>query len=144
LARWAVQDFVCCMFSWIHNILHLFLKNYNLKVQNEVQSMHWHNTQVTILVHIMYMLDPSYEHNNCWKVLKDVHYYIFDDNSHNTFFVQHCFMLHWSFLQEKRCYPLEHLVWSDGCGGQFKSSRAFYFVSQYSSLTRCEDLPNIC
>jgi hypothetical protein len=31
-----------------------FVENYGFKVQNEGQSMHWHITQVNILVHITY------------------------------------------------------------------------------------------
>jgi hypothetical protein len=28
-------------------------ENYTMKVQDEIQNMHWHNFQVTILVHIL-------------------------------------------------------------------------------------------
>lgn len=31
-----------------------FAQNYTFKVQNEIQSMHWHNDQCTIMVHICY------------------------------------------------------------------------------------------
>jgi hypothetical protein len=31
-----------------------FAKSYGFKVLNEVQSMHWHSTQIIILVHITY------------------------------------------------------------------------------------------
>ena len=29
-----------------------FAENYSFEIQNEVQSMHWHSTQISILVHI--------------------------------------------------------------------------------------------
>jgi hypothetical protein len=36
-----------------------FGDNYNFEIQNEVQSMHWHNYQCTILVHISRMQNPN-------------------------------------------------------------------------------------
>lgn len=121
-----------------------FSKNYNSKVQNEIQSMHWHTTQVTILVHVTYRLDPSYIGNGPREILKVVHYYISYDSSPNTLFVQHCFMLHWRLLQQQGCYPMDHLVWNDGYTNRLKSSKAFYFVAHCPSLTKCKVLPNGC
>jgi hypothetical protein len=31
--------------------------------------------------------------------------------------------------------PKHHVVWSDGCAGQFKGARAFYFIARYPGLT---------
>lgn len=31
--------------------------------------------------------------------------------------------------------PKHHVVWSDGCAGQFKGARPFYFVARYPGLT---------
>jgi hypothetical protein len=31
-----------------------FVENYSFEMQNEVQSMHWHSYQISILVHITY------------------------------------------------------------------------------------------
>ncbi len=76
-----------------------------MKVQNEIQSMHWHTFQVSILIHITYQLDPSYIGSGPKDLLKDVHYYVFNDISHDQLFVQHCFMLHWNFLEVKGCHP---------------------------------------
>jgi hypothetical protein len=56
-------------------------------VQNEIQSMHWHTMQITTLVHITYRLHPPSIGNGPKEVMKDVHYYVFDDNSHDTFFL---------------------------------------------------------
>ena len=42
-----------------------FSENYTLKIQNEIQSMHWHNEQITILVHITYRLNPNWS----WKMM---------------------------------------------------------------------------
>jgi hypothetical protein len=91
---------------------------------------------VTILVHITYHRNPKYDPANPnSQVLKKVHYYVFDDNSHDTFFVQHPFRLHWKFLKTRGCFPSLHVVWNDGYFGQFKSAKARYFVCCYPMLT---------
>jgi hypothetical protein len=50
-----------------------FAKNYNFKEQNEVQEQHWYNFQMTILVHITYMVNPNYNQDdprNSWLLTK--------------------------------------------------------------------------
>ncbi len=133
IARWQDVHFKKAM-SNVSNDMVIscidFSKNYTMKIQNEIQNMHWHNFQVNILVHINYCLNPKYNPTKpSSKVLKEVHYYVFDDNNHDNLFVQHAFGLHWDFLQVRGCFPSLHMVWSDGCSGQFKSTRAWYFVS---------------
>jgi hypothetical protein len=83
-----------------------FSKNYVMKVQNEIQDMHWLSFQMTVLVHI------TYQHNldhdvalNRPEILKEVHYYVSNEKDHNTLFVQHAFRLHWEYLKSKRCHP---------------------------------------
>jgi hypothetical protein len=73
-----------------------FIENYSMKVQNEVQSMHWHSSQVTILVHITYFRNPEYnaEDSESKEILKEVHYYVSDEKEHDSIFVQHAFRLH--------------------------------------------------
>jgi hypothetical protein len=54
-----------------------FFENYTMKVQNEIQNMHWHNFQVSILVQIAYKKNPSFESSGDEpKVIKEVHYYV--------------------------------------------------------------------
>jgi hypothetical protein len=36
-----------------------FFENYSFEIQNEVQNMHLHSYQVTILVHICWMQNPN-------------------------------------------------------------------------------------
>jgi hypothetical protein len=43
-------------------------------------------------------------------------------------------------LKEQGYSPKFHFVWSDGCNGQFKSIRTWYFVFRYLSLTNFDDL----
>jgi hypothetical protein len=98
--------------------------------------MHWHNFQVTILVLISYQ--PSFVPHDLTNLdsglIKEVHYFVSDDTSHDTFFVHHAFMLHWNHLQGQGCIPSNHIVWSDGCSGQFKYAEMWCFLSQYPNL----------
>jgi hypothetical protein len=65
-----------------------FSENYTLKIQNEIQSMHWHNEQVTILIHITYRENPDWSLENKEPLLlKEIHYYISDDQTHDSLFV---------------------------------------------------------
>jgi hypothetical protein len=72
-----------------------FAKNYTYQIDNEIQSMHPHLFQVTILVHIMYHVNPNYSEINIEpRVIKESHFYVSDDKEHDTLFVQHCLLLH--------------------------------------------------
>jgi hypothetical protein len=118
-----------------------FNENYIMKIQNEIQNMHWLNTHVSILVVITYKYNPSYDPIlEKSKLLKEVHYFISDDKEHDMLYVQHCFMFFWEHTKQLGCFPLEHFIWSDGCSSQFKSSRAWFFVGRYPSLTSCAAL----
>ena len=90
--------------------------------------MHWYSDQVTIFVHITYVRVAGVVH-------KYFHFYISDDKSHDTLFVQHCFMLHHQWLQQLGIAVKEHWVCSDGAASQFKARRPFYFVARYGTLT---------
>jgi hypothetical protein len=88
-----------------------FSENYNMKVQEEIQSMHWRSTQISILVLITYRINPLFDptiHES--RFLKEVHYFVYDDTSHDTLYVQHALMLHWDFLMGQGCFPLHHIV----------------------------------
>jgi HD-GYP domain-containing protein (c-di-GMP phosphodiesterase class II) len=55
IARWQDQQFRNYLENFPNNIIILvinFAKTYNFEIMNEVQSMHWHNYQITILVHV--------------------------------------------------------------------------------------------
>jgi hypothetical protein len=122
-----------------------FFENYTLKVQNEIQSMHWHNDQITILVHITYRLNPDWHAENDEPLLlKEFHYYVSDDKTHDSLFVQHCFMLNWDDVKSQGFMPENHIVWSDGCSRQFKSARAWYFISHYPNLTSSTTMREGC
>jgi hypothetical protein len=119
-----------------------FAENYSFQMQNEIQSMYWTSHQVTILVHLNYRLNLAYDPLRPHTIfLKESHFYISDHRDHDTFFVQHCLLLHWQHLTENGVTPKQYWVFSDGCSAQFKCSRAMFFVARYLSFTnRCKML----
>lgn len=129
IAKWQSQQFKDCIQRFPKDVVVSvidFAENFSFKEQNEIQSMHWYSSQVTILVHINYVRDEAD------KVLKNIHFYISDDKEHDTLFVQHCLQVHSVWLQEQGFNFLKrHWVWSDGCAAQFKARRPFFFVSRY-------------
>jgi hypothetical protein len=82
-----------------------------MRVHKEIQNMHWHNHQVSILVHISYKKNFLYGYLGDESiVIKEVHYYVSDDTTHDTLFIQHVFMLHWSHLKDQGYSPKFHFV----------------------------------
>jgi hypothetical protein len=59
-------------------------------------------------------------------------------------FVHHAFGLHWEYLKSKGCHPKQHIVCNDGCYGQFKSAKAWYFLGRYHNFTISLQLPIGC
>jgi hypothetical protein len=58
VTRWQDQHFRNCIKHFLANIMVLvidFVENYSFKIQNKVQSMHWHSYQCTILVLISWI-----------------------------------------------------------------------------------------
>jgi hypothetical protein len=81
------------------------------------------------MVVITYRYNPTY--NPCVqmsRLIKEVDYFISDDKDNDTLHVQHCFMLLWEHMKQLGYFPFQHIVLSDGCSNQFKSSRAWFFV----------------
>jgi hypothetical protein len=84
-----------------------FSETYNMKVQEEIQSMHWRSTQISILVLITYRVNPIIHES---RFLKDVNYFVYVDTNHDTLYVQHALMLHWDFLTGQGCFPSHHIA----------------------------------
>jgi hypothetical protein len=62
VARWQDSEFKSCLADLGPNqVISLidFAENYSFKGQDKIQSQHWFNFQLTILVHIMYSLNPD-------------------------------------------------------------------------------------
>ena len=73
-----------------------FAENYMFSPQKEIQSEYYHSDQVSIFVHILYrhaelaIYGFDSDENNR-EVIKEYHFYISDDRTHDTCFVQHFF-----------------------------------------------------
>ena len=73
-----------------------FAENYTFVPQKEIQSEYYHSDQVFMLVHILYR-HPEQNVNHIEStsenqhIIKEYHFYISDDRTHDTYFVQHCF-----------------------------------------------------
>jgi hypothetical protein len=64
VACWQDNEFKACLADFGTNqVISLidFAKNYSFKGQDQIQLQHWFNFQLTILVHIMYNLNPDYD-----------------------------------------------------------------------------------
>jgi hypothetical protein len=112
-----------------------FAENYTFVPQNEIQTEYFHFFQITIFVHICYMVNPNFGANpEEPRILKDSHFYISDDNNHDTLFVQHCLIMHWQWLMSRGIHVKQHVVFFDSCSGQFKAYRPMYFVARYPGI----------
>jgi hypothetical protein len=84
--------------------------------------MHWHSFQITILVHICYWWNPTSTQK---KLLTKYHHYIYDDNEHDTLFVQQHFKLQWAHLT----FGCSHNAMSQkGCQTIVKTINIFTYV----------------
>ena len=139
VAKWEDEQFRTCLENFPADTMVSvvdYAENYSFEVQNEVQSMHWHSYQVSILVHITWVRNPEPDPEDAsTRNIMQYHFYISDDKKHDSYFVQHCLQMHWDATVEEGFTPKRHWIWSDGCSGQFKSRIPWYFVSRYPQLT---------
>jgi hypothetical protein len=83
-----------------------FAENYSFEIQNEVQSMHWQNYQVSILVQIYWTRNPNLDLSDpSTNALMKYHFHISHDKKHDSYFVQHCLNLHWKDLHQSGFFP---------------------------------------
>lgn len=123
-----------------------FVENYSFKHQDEIQEQHWYNFQLSILVHITYQLNPTWNllDPNSLRLITEYHYYIFDDRRHNNLFVQHAFNLHWGHWTTNGQFSKMHYMWNHGYANQFKGARSWFHVARYFRFTICPELPFGC
>ena len=117
-----------------------FAENYTFAPQREKQSEYYHSNQVSILVHVLYIhaqasIDGRDSTPQSCDVIKEYHFYVNDDREHDTLFFQHCFGLIYDSFKKNGVSFTEHWIWSDGCVGQFKSTRSFYWLSHLHKET---------
>ena len=108
-----------------------FVENYTFEAQKEIESEYYHSDQVSIFFHVLYRhtqhnVDDIEITNDNRHVIKEYHFYISDDHTHDTHYVQHCFDIIYGSLKTHGVVMNEHWIWSDGCAGKYKSSRSFF------------------
>ena len=108
-----------------------FVENYTFEAQTEIQSEYYHSAQVSIFVHVLYRhaqqnVDDIESTNDNRHVIKEYHFYISDDRTHDTHYVQHSFDIIYGSLKTRGVVMNEHWIWLDGCAWKFKSSRPFF------------------
>ncbi len=101
-AKWQDNMFKQCFENFITNQI-VSIKDYvgncSFQSENEVQSQHWFSFQVTILVHLTFIVWVDCDGNPNSKIVIEYHFYISDDKQHDNLFMQHCFGLHKELLQ---------------------------------------------
>jgi hypothetical protein len=148
-SRWQSEQFKLCLRSFPKGTIVSsidFSENYTFKSQNEIQTQHWDNRQITLLIHVTYRhrddssllegaigrsVQMAQDSTGARDIIADYHFYISDDNAHDTLFVQHCMDLHAGWMKDEGIHFQQHWVWSDGAASQFKSCRPFYYISRY-------------
>ena len=93
MAQWQDEQFKLCRDTFpLETILSVvdFAENYSLKPQTEIQSQYYHSEQVSIMAHITYRHGPNSTEENK-MILKESHFYISYDQTHNFHYVQHYF-----------------------------------------------------
>lgn len=118
-----------------------FAENYSLAGQDEIQSMHWHSDQITLLVHITLRhkqldIDGVESTEEDRQIARETIFYVSDDRQHDTLFVRHCLVKqHAAELKERGVQIDTQRVFTDGAASQFKSRKSFGFTAQFPSLT---------
>lgn len=144
-ARWQAEQYQNCQKTFPRGTVLSsidFAENYTFAAQDEVQSLHWDNRQITILVLITYrhqfntegdepVVFDKFGQRITRFIEADYHFFVSDDNSHDTFFVQHSLEFHWRWMREQHFLVDRHIMWSDGCAAQFKACRPFSYVAKY-------------
>jgi hypothetical protein len=111
MARLPIQRVNAFIIRRFSVISHRFRKNYTFAKQNEVQEAHWHSLSVTILVQIIYRLNPTTDPNRKkTQLLKEIHFYISNDGKRDTLFVQHRLLLHWNHMTKGGFIPTKQYV----------------------------------
>ena len=82
----------------------------------KIQSEYYHSDQVSIFVHVLYRhsqhnVDDIESTNDNRHVIKECHFYISDDRTHDTYYVEHCFDIIYGSLKTHRVVMNENWIW---------------------------------
>ena len=73
------------------------------------------------MVHITYRHGLDSNEEKC-VILKESHFYISDDQTHDIHCMQHCFKLFYDRVIAMDIPFSHHLIWSYGCDGHLKNA----------------------
>ena len=128
MEQWQDEKFRICRDTFPTETILLvveFVENHTLQPQNEIQS--YHSEQVSIMVHITYRYGPK-SNEEKHVILKESHFYISDDWTHDIHYVQHWFKLFYDQVIAMDIPFYHHFIWLDGSAGQFKNACVFEWL----------------
>ena len=106
-----------------------FSENYTCFVPDEVQSLHWTQTQATLFPVV------TFRKTDTGKLLEDHLVFISDDLEHDCAFVEMINADIHSYYQQAGVEIVRDIEFNDGCAAQFKSIKSFGLFSKRSIHT---------
>ena len=106
-----------------------FSENYTCLVPDEVQSLHWTQTQATLFPVV------TFRKTDTGKLLEDHLVFISDDLEHDCAFVEMVNADIHSYYQQAGVEIVRDIEFNDGCAAQFKSIKSFGLFSKRSIHT---------
>ena len=113
MAWWQHEKFRICRDTFpLGTILSVveFAQNYTLQPQNEIQSQYYHSEKVSIMLHIRYRHGPN-SNEDKRVILKEIHFYISDDHTHDIHYVQQYFKLFYDHVIAMDIPFYHHFIW---------------------------------
>ena len=107
-----------------------FSENYTCLVPDEVQSLHWSQTQVTLFPVVTFCKDIN------GNLLEDHLVYVSDDKKHDCVFVELVNAKIHEYYKQQGVQIKLHIEFTDGCVSQFKSINHFDCLRNAKSTLR--------
>ena len=85
------------------------------------------------MVHITYRHVQDSNEEKC-VILKESHFDISEDQTHDIHYVQHCFKMFYDHIAVDIPF-FRHLFWSNGCVGQLKNARVTSTCHQFCHVS---------
>ena len=105
-----------------------FSENYTCLVPDEIQSLHWTQTQATLYPVVVFRKVGDI-------VIEEQLVFISDDINHDCAFVEFVNNQIHQYYQMKSVFVNHDIEFNDGCSAQYKSIRAFWLFSQRNIKT---------
>jgi hypothetical protein len=124
--KWQAQQFKLCLETFCTEevvVLMDYSENVPIEYFEEVQSLHWVTSAITLLVFVVYYhaADSTPSSRN---IVKEYHYFASDDLDKDSEFTHtaiHGFVENMEARKLWKGSITHMIIWSDGCAAQFKS-----------------------